>query len=45
MVPITNDTIIRNPGVTAKKSNVLIIMHISTARTDEMIITLLFLMM
>jgi hypothetical protein len=39
--PIVNDNITRNPGVTAKNTNIEIIKHISTAKNDAIIIILL----
>ena len=42
MIPIANDNTIRNVGVTAKNSNVVIIKHISTAKNEAIIITFLF---
>ena len=41
-IPIVNDKIIRNPGVTAKNNNIIIIKHINTAKNDVIIINLLF---
>jgi hypothetical protein len=43
-IPIVNDKIIRNPGVTAKNNNIIIIKHINTAKNDVIIINLLFFM-
>jgi hypothetical protein len=42
MMPIANDNTMRNEGVTAKNSNVVIIKHISTAKNEAIIITFLF---
>ena len=42
MIPIANDNTIRNVGVTAKNSNVVIIKHIRTAKNEAIIITFLF---
>jgi len=38
MIPITNDNIIRNEGVTAYNSKAVIIKHINTAKNDAIII-------